>query len=197
QRVRRRVAQMFSPCCFLWARIDERIPLQKLTGEDRNEGAPRVGVTRGVFAYAEGVAAHLRTGPLSFSHFQLLPASAATQRQASAKPLRPRARQDSRALQDLPRRLRGHARACSSAPQRNGRVHTVAHSKSTQAARLEGPGEKEAPCARRSAPLRVFSRGLRTSDGSSSVSGSAMCKTTFSTHETSGSDRWCWNGCMV
>ena len=42
---------------------DESIPLQKLTGGDRNEGAPRVGVTRGVFEHAEGIEAHLRTGP--------------------------------------------------------------------------------------------------------------------------------------
>ena len=76
------------PLCFLSTRIDERIPFQKLTGQDRNEGAPRVGVTRGVFEHDEGIEAHLRTRTPSFSHFQLLSASAATRLQASAGQLR-------------------------------------------------------------------------------------------------------------
>ena len=40
---------------FKLSPIGERIPLQKLTGEDRDEGAPRVVLTRGVFEYAEGL----------------------------------------------------------------------------------------------------------------------------------------------
>jgi hypothetical protein len=44
------------------ARIDERIPLQKLTGEDRNEGAPGVGITPGVFGHSEVIETQLGRG---------------------------------------------------------------------------------------------------------------------------------------
>src|SRR6266436_1125503 len=43
-------------CSFLLAaRIDEKIPLLQYTGTSRNEGAPRVGFTRGGLFHAQGI----------------------------------------------------------------------------------------------------------------------------------------------
>jgi hypothetical protein len=63
----------------LTALIDERIPLLQYTVTCRNEGAPRVGFTRGGFSYAEGFETLLWTRRSALPHVQLLSAPAAAQ----------------------------------------------------------------------------------------------------------------------
>ncbi len=58
--------------------IDERIPLLRYTATYRNEGAPRVGFTRGGFSYAERFET-LWTRRSALPHVQLLSAPAAAQ----------------------------------------------------------------------------------------------------------------------
>ncbi len=114
-----RVAQK-STCgsCVVHSAEDaERIPLLEFTAEEWNEGAPRVGLTRGGLSYAERIEALLRTRRSALSHIQLLSAAAAAEHDRGAKPLRTRAGRDSRALQILAGRIRGHARSRASAHQ--------------------------------------------------------------------------------
>src|SRR5713226_3231013 len=90
-----RVARAASCSFLLTASMAQSIPPLEFTGELRNEGAPRVGFTRGGLHHAEGFEALLWTWPSTFPHVQLLSAAAAAQHPAGAKPLRPHPRQDS------------------------------------------------------------------------------------------------------
>src|SRR5579864_6258141 len=77
-----RVARTASCSFLLTASMAQSIPPLEFTGELRNEGAPRVGFTRGGLHHAEGFEALLWTRPSTFPHVQL-------------QPLRPHPRQDS------------------------------------------------------------------------------------------------------
>src|SRR5713226_5355231 len=64
----RRVAQAFFTTPVLTPGIEKRIPLLEFTAEDWNEGAPRVGLTRGGLSYAERFEALLRPRPSPLPH---------------------------------------------------------------------------------------------------------------------------------
>jgi len=108
---------------FLRAVHDEKIPLQKLTGEDRNEGAPRVEIMRGVFRYAEEIGALLRARPSPFSYLQLLLAAAAAGHETSTEPFCPHPGEDSRALPLIGGGIRSHAGTRAPAHQRASERH--------------------------------------------------------------------------